>query len=129
MTLEFLLKVVFWFSIAALGYTYIGYPLLLVLLNRIRGRSVNTAENTPTVTVVITAYNEERDLAGKLANTLALDYPKEKLEIIVVDDGSEDATPRVLSGLPVKAILRTSRTRSWVRSPRRACVCIVKLND
>lgn len=96
MTLEFLLKVVFWFGIAALGYTYIGYPLLLVLLNRIRGRSVNTAENTPTVTVVITAYNEERDLAAKLANTLALDYPKEKLEIIVASDCSTDRTDEIV---------------------------------
>lgn len=88
--------IVFWMGVAALGYTYVGYPLLLVLMSRWRGREVRRATPDagflPAVTVIITAYNEERDLAAKLENTLALDYPKEKLEIIVASDCSSDRT-------------------------------------
>ncbi|HEV2763387.1 MAG TPA: glycosyltransferase family 2 protein, partial [Pyrinomonadaceae bacterium] len=67
--------------------------VLVLLLSRLRGRGVARREGfEPTVSVVITAYNEERDLAAKLENTLALDYPKDKLEIIVASDCSSDRT-------------------------------------
>jgi cellulose synthase/poly-beta-1,6-N-acetylglucosamine synthase-like glycosyltransferase len=87
-----LLEVVFWVSLAAFVYAYAGYPVLLWLVSRWRARSVRAAPFEPTVSVVITAYNEERDLRGKLHNTLALDYPREKLEILVASDCSTDAT-------------------------------------
>ena len=89
------LKIIFWVGVAALAYTYVGYPLLLLILSRIRGHKVLTASCTPSITIIITAYNEERDLAAKLNNTLELDYPKDKLEIIVASDCSSDATDRI----------------------------------
>ncbi len=95
MFIEWMALIVFSLSIAALLYTFAGYPLLLLLVSRLRGLDVQSADGAdfaPTVTVIITAYNEERDLAAKLENTLALEYPKEKLEIIVASDCSGDAT-------------------------------------
>ena len=85
-------SVLFWTSAAALFYTYVGYPLLLWVMGRWRARPVRKGVYEPTVSVIITAYNEERDLAAKLENTLAIDYPKEKLEIIVASDCSTDRT-------------------------------------
>jgi cellulose synthase/poly-beta-1,6-N-acetylglucosamine synthase-like glycosyltransferase len=92
MSFRLLAEGIFWLSAAALAYTYVGYPLLLVVVSRLRTRTVARAALAPTVTVIITAYNEERDLAAKLENTLALDYPADKLEIIVASDCSNDRT-------------------------------------
>lgn len=89
------MEVIFWLSIAAVGYAYVGYPLLLVLISWIRPRPVRSEPWTPSVSVIIAAYNEERDLAAKLENTLALDYPKSQLEIIVTSDCSTDRTDEI----------------------------------
>jgi cellulose synthase/poly-beta-1,6-N-acetylglucosamine synthase-like glycosyltransferase len=96
MSLRLATTVIFWASAAALVYTYLGYPLLLILMSRLRPRPVRRAAHSPSVTVIITAYNEERDLAAKLENTLALDYPQEKLEIIVASDCSSDRTDEIV---------------------------------
>ncbi len=95
MDLEFIIKVVFWLSVAALFYTYAGYPLLLALMSLLRSKPIRRADYTPNVTVVIAAYNEERDLEAKLLNTLSLDYPKSHLEIIVTSDCSTDRTDEI----------------------------------
>jgi cellulose synthase/poly-beta-1,6-N-acetylglucosamine synthase-like glycosyltransferase len=92
MNLRLAIEIIFWLSAAALFYTYAGYPLLLALLSKLRPRNVRRAEWLPSVTVIITAYNEERDLAAKLENTLAVDYPKDLLEVIVASDCSSDRT-------------------------------------
>ena len=89
------MEAIFWLSVAAIGYAYIGYPLLLLLLSRIRPKPVKSGHWTPSVTVVIAAYNEERDLAAKLENTLALDYPPSHLEVIVTSDCSSDRTDEI----------------------------------
>src|SRR3989441_6567942 len=88
-------EIIFWFSAGALFYTYVGYPLLLALVSTLRPRAVRSAECSPSVSMIITAYNEERDLAMKLENALALDYPRELLEIIVASDCSADATDEI----------------------------------
>jgi cellulose synthase/poly-beta-1,6-N-acetylglucosamine synthase-like glycosyltransferase len=88
-------EAIFWLSVAAIGYAYVGYPVLLLLLSRIRPKPVKSGHWTPSVTVIIAAYNEERDLAVKLENTLALDYPQTHLEIIVTSDCSSDRTDEI----------------------------------
>ena len=88
-------EIVFWLSAVTLFYTYIGYPLLLLVMSYLRGRAILHLEWEPTVSVIITAYNEERNLAAKLKNTLALDYSKEKLEVIVASDCSTDRTDEI----------------------------------
>ena len=78
-----------------LFYTYVGYPLLVYLVSVIKPRRIRRGDIEPTVTVLITAYNEEKDLRAKLENTLELDYPREKLEIIVASDCSTDRTDEI----------------------------------
>lgn len=95
MNMQLTAEIIFWLSAAALGYTYAGYPLLLLIVSRLRPREVRSADFAPAVTVIVTAYNEERDLAAKLENTLALDYPRELLEIIVASDCSTDRTDEI----------------------------------
>jgi len=95
MSLKTVTEMVLWLSAAALVYTYVGYPLLLLLVSRLRPREVRRGAFEPGVSVIVTAYNEERDLAAKLENTLALDYPRELLEIVVASDCSTDRTDEI----------------------------------
>jgi cellulose synthase/poly-beta-1,6-N-acetylglucosamine synthase-like glycosyltransferase len=88
-------KAIFWASSALIVHTHVGYPALLWVLarNRSRGRPVLTREDlAERVTVVVAAYDEEDVIARKVANVLASDYPRERLELIVASDGSADRT-------------------------------------
>src|SRR5690242_14435762 len=89
-------EIIFWIAVVAIAYTYAGYPLLLILLSKLRGKPVRRSDSTPPVTVIIAAYNEERDIAQKLENTLALDYPKSKFEVLVTSDCSSDRTDEIV---------------------------------
>jgi cellulose synthase/poly-beta-1,6-N-acetylglucosamine synthase-like glycosyltransferase len=92
----FVAKLILSVSVAALLYTYVGYPLLLWIVSSVRSKNVRRGDLEPTVSIIITAYNEERALAAKLENTLALDYPREKVEIIVASDCSSDRTDEIV---------------------------------
>lgn len=84
----------FWVLAGGVAYTYAGYPVLLGLLARRRPEvTAQVADDLPSVSVIIAAYNEADVIGAKLANTLDLDYPDGRLEIIVVADGSDDDTP------------------------------------
>ena len=98
------MEVIFWLSVAAVGYAYVGYPLLLTLISLIRPKPVRSQDWTPSVSVIIAAYNEERDLAAKLENTLALDYPKSQLEIIVTSDCSSDRTDEIARSFAARGV-------------------------
>ena len=91
---EWILGLLFWVSALLLLYTYLGYPLLLGILARLAPRKTNssTCVDLPTVTLLISAYNERPVIAAKIANSLALDYPKDLLEILVISDCSDDGT-------------------------------------
>ncbi|MBA3767261.1 MAG: glycosyltransferase, partial [Acidobacteria bacterium] len=95
MKIELALKLLWWLGAAALLYTYLGYPLIVFIVSSLRPRHVRRGSFMPSVSVIITAYNEERDLRAKIENTLALDYPREKLEIIVASDCSNDRTDEI----------------------------------
>jgi cellulose synthase/poly-beta-1,6-N-acetylglucosamine synthase-like glycosyltransferase len=88
--------IIFWSSIGLIVYTFVGFPLLLLIMAWLRPRphKVNTIE--PSVSIVIAAYNEEQDIASKIQNLLALRYPREKLEIIIASDGSSDKTHEIV---------------------------------
>jgi poly-beta-1,6-N-acetyl-D-glucosamine synthase len=92
------MAIVFWISFAVVFYTYLGYPLWLWLLKKVRPRPVAKGEVEPQVSVVLAACNEERNIVGRIENLLGQEYPPEKLEIIVVSDGSEDATVALARG-------------------------------
>src|SRR3989338_6907469 len=90
------MAVLFWIGLVVLFYTYLGYPLLLMLLNRFKaGRSQSTFDKkgrlTP-VTLLIAAYNEEKVIKEKIINALRLEYPENLLEIWIASDGSSDRT-------------------------------------
>lgn len=91
-----LIQIVFWSSLAVLFYVYAGYPILVFALAYVRPKRVSKAEILPFVTVLITAFNEENSIEAKLKNTLELDYPAEKLEILVASDGSTDDTDEIV---------------------------------
>lgn len=89
----------FWILAGILGYVYFLYPLLVRLLARMAGRSMRVDGSLrPTVTVLITAYNEEKGIRDKIANVLALDYPAELLDVLVVSDASSDRTDAIVTG-------------------------------
>ncbi len=86
-------EVCFWVSLAALLYPYLGYPLILMLLGWVRRPApLSWAQATPRVSLIVSAYNEEKVLGRKIANALSLDYPRDRLEILVASDGSTDRT-------------------------------------
>lgn len=88
-------QAIFWASAIALLYTYAGYPLLVFAVSRLRPLEIRKAAIEPIVSVIVTAYNEEAALPAKIRNTLALDYPAEKLEVIIASDASTDRTDRI----------------------------------
>ncbi len=88
--------IVFWGSLWMLGYVYIGYPATLAWLSRIIPKRIRKHACEPSVSIVIAAHNEIGSIEATIANKLALDYPKEKLEIVVVSDGSNDGTDAVV---------------------------------
>ncbi len=94
----------FWCSVALLVLHFLLFPLCLFLLSRVRPRLAAPPAIFPTVSLIIAAYNEERVLAKKLENSLALDYPPENLEIIVVSDGSTDATPQIVESFRARGV-------------------------
>ena len=87
------LKTVFWGSLGALAWTHLGYPVAAEIAARLRTRPVRKDDGAePSVAVIIAAYNEEPVIERRLENLLALDYPAEKLELLVTSDGSTDRT-------------------------------------
>ena len=86
------MQYVFWFSIFAVFHAYIGYPLSLKILSLILYKQVSKKSIYPKITFLITVYNEEKKIVEKLENTKLLDYPREKLQILVASDGSTDKT-------------------------------------
>ncbi len=86
---------VFWISAGLILYTHLGYPLALRALLAVRRRPTlrpGTWEEPPRVSLIVAAYDEEESIAAKVADALALDYPRERLQLIVASDGSADAT-------------------------------------
>lgn len=91
-----MLEVLLWGSIAVLAYIYAGYPLLVLTLGRLFPRRVLQGPTLPTVTAIVAAYNEDQHIESKLHNILALDYPPDRLDVIVASDASGDETDRIV---------------------------------
>lgn len=98
----FILQLLFWLFVAIVIYTYVGYGILLYAIIKVKRffqRNKKPFSNTgyaPDVTLFISAFNEKDFVAAKMKNSLALDYPKDKLHIVWVTDGSDDGTPDLL---------------------------------
>jgi cellulose synthase/poly-beta-1,6-N-acetylglucosamine synthase-like glycosyltransferase len=89
-------EIVLWSAIALLVYVYVGYPALAIAMARIWPRPVEKAAVHASVTAIITAYNEEKHIEQKIRNVLSLDYPQDRIDIIVASDASSDATDEIV---------------------------------
>ena len=97
--------IIFWISLFLIAYTFVGYGLLLYILVRIKRlfkKPFSFDQNyvLPSVTVLVAAYNEEELIEEKIKNSLDLDYPREKLQVILITDGSSDRTVERASKYP-----------------------------
>jgi cellulose synthase/poly-beta-1,6-N-acetylglucosamine synthase-like glycosyltransferase len=106
-------RAVFWGALGALAWTHAGYPLAAAALARLRGRPVRKGDVAPRVRLVVAAWNEERVIERRLENLLELDYPADRLEIVVASDASTDATDELVDAVAA----REPRVR-LVRAPR-----------
>jgi len=93
-----------WLMVGLVVYGYAGYPLVLAAVAKLRTRRIAPRAIEPTVTVVIAAFNEEKDIAHKLETVLALDYPQDKLQVVVASDCSEDRTHEIVQGFASRGV-------------------------
>jgi cellulose synthase/poly-beta-1,6-N-acetylglucosamine synthase-like glycosyltransferase len=90
-----MIAVAFWVSLGLIAFTHLGYPLTLRALVALRRRPTlnpGARDELPRVSLIVAAYDEQGSIAAKVANALALEYPRDRLELIVASDGSADAT-------------------------------------
>ncbi len=90
------MKLLFWLSLALVAYAYVGYAVWLWLQVRLSRQSIRQESILPDVSIIIAARNEESNLPAKLENLRLLNYPKDRLQIVVASDGSTDETERIL---------------------------------
>jgi cellulose synthase/poly-beta-1,6-N-acetylglucosamine synthase-like glycosyltransferase len=95
----------FWLILGIICYTYFGYPLFILFLSLFINNRMNKKDIEPSVSLLITAYNEEKNIARKLEDTLGLDYPREKVEIIVASDASDDGTEQIVGTFSDKGVV------------------------
>jgi cellulose synthase/poly-beta-1,6-N-acetylglucosamine synthase-like glycosyltransferase len=104
-----MLAAAFWVSLLAIAYAYVGYPAVLWLLSRFRPPAAwdgtGPDASLPSVTLIVSAFNEEQVIGQKLENALSLDYPLGLLEIVVVSDGSSDRTCEIVLGFAHRGIV------------------------
>ena len=101
--------VCFWVSLRLLAWTHVLYPACAALLARLAPRRVAKADIEPAVTVIIAAHNEESVIARRIENLLALDYPAEKLRIVVSSDASSDRTEEIALEFPGVQVIPNPR--------------------
>src|SRR5205807_8236662 len=112
----------FWTSVLLIAYGYLGYPLVIYVLGRIHERPNRRMDILPRVSLIIPAYNEARVIEAKIQNCMQLDYPKDKLEVLIGSDGSTDSTSRLI----LQAVT-TCKVRGVIYSHRRGKAAV--LND
>ncbi|MBV9309436.1 MAG: glycosyltransferase family 2 protein, partial [Solirubrobacterales bacterium] len=129
------LKITFWTSVGALAYTHVGYPAVLALLarrHRPQPEHAPDEQELPSVSVIVAAYAEEDVIAQRIANLRELDYPRERLELIVACDGSPDETPQRARQSGADLVLelpRVGKVRVQDEAVRRARGELVAFSD
>lgn len=109
------MKLQFWLCLAIVAYAYFGYGAWLWLVARVARREIIQRPITPAVSILIAARNEEKNLPAKLENLRLLDYPKDKLQVVIASDGSTDRTNAILrehASILVPVILSPSQGKA-----------------
>ena len=109
-----LAELLFWIAVWVPLYAFLGYPLVLAALRLAIRRDVRKAPIHPFVSLLIPAYNEARTIARKIENSLALDYPPDRIEIVIVSDGSSDQTVNIARSAGGVRVLALPRNRGKV---------------
>lgn len=127
-------KIIFWISIGIIFYVYVGYPLLLIILSKFIKKPVKEGRIEPSVSMIIAAYNEEKVIGEKLENSLSLNYPKDKLEIIVASNGSTDKTDSIVKkyskrGVRLESYKKAKKTNAQNLTVPRAKGEIIVFSD
>jgi poly-beta-1,6-N-acetyl-D-glucosamine synthase len=117
--------VLFWLSLSLLFFCYIGYGVLLFLLNFLRSvffkkDKSKPFDDLPSITLVVAAYNEESILEQKIKNTLAINYQHDKLNIIFVTDGSSDKSMQLIGQYPAITLLHQQERKGKIAAIKRA---------
>jgi cellulose synthase/poly-beta-1,6-N-acetylglucosamine synthase-like glycosyltransferase len=104
-------RLLFWSAAGLLAYTYLLFPLLVLLRAALRPRPYDSREITPSVTLVISAHNEAASIGAKLENLLSLDYPDDRLEVVIASDGSDDGTDELVRAYAERGVRLVSLPR------------------
>jgi len=132
------MKVVLWGSLAFIAYTYFIYPIAVIIAASFKKRrdpGMPTDPELPNVSLIIAAYNEEKVLEEKIRNSLLIDYPKEKLQVVIVSDGSNDRTREIAERYAPHGVLslhqseRKGKTAALNRAVSRATGEILTFSD
>ncbi len=129
------MKILFWFLFSLITYHYFIFPLLLIIWSFIRNLRVTKGAVVPRVTLIVAAYNEEKCIRSRVENCFSLDYPVEQLEMIIVSDGSTDATPAIVKEYEQRGIValfsppRRGKTSALNRAVARATGDILVFSD
>src|SRR5947209_6313984 len=99
-----LFQLLFWAAIALIAYVFVGYPAVLTLLGLFRGRPWRIGSLEPAISIVIAAHNESSLVVTKIMNLLALDYPADRIEILIGSDGSTDDSVELLQAIPDRRV-------------------------
>jgi glycosyltransferase involved in cell wall biosynthesis len=122
-------EVLFWSSVGLVVYAYAGYPLALLLLSRVYARDVKPTDSsppTPVVSFIIAVHNEEQRIRAKIENTLAQDYPRDQLEIIVTSDCSTDRTDEIVEEHLPRVRLVQARARRGKEAAQELAVRVAR---
>jgi len=121
-----MIKLFFWVSFFIIFYTYLGYGMLIWMLNKAKSTfkklpsSAGAPHFEPAVALIIAAFNEEDYIEDKIKNTLALDYPEDKLFVYFVTDGSNDSTPQIIQKYPRFTLLHLPQRNGKAAAMNRA---------
>ncbi|MEI6584914.1 MAG: glycosyltransferase family 2 protein [Sediminibacterium sp.] len=115
----------FWVGLFVIFYTYLGYAIVLFILVKIvrlfrKKNTPSVVYELPTVTLIVAAYNEAYCIEKKITNTLALTYPKDKLTIVFITDGSTDETPTIVAKYPIIQLLHQPERTGKIVAVHRA---------
>ncbi len=123
------MKIIFWISLFIIFYTYVGYGIVLYILVKIKRIfikpiDIDAVYFTPSLTLIVAAYNEEIIIEEKIKNTLSLDYPKEQFKIIFITDGSTDNTASIIANYPQIKLMHKDGRSGKIAAVHRAMTAV-----